>query len=636
MAPPPPGFRRESPRIVLPESTAPETPAAPTPARFAPVRLSIEASYMLAGEAGSPFRMGFMARFRPLSFLSAGLSLDGNFSDEFSTTARVDGIIPLSDLFQIELSALTGLRFLFGQSQLNSYTATHRPTDGFLFNLGGEIVAHLQALPELGFSLFARFLYSPPGALSSRDPNPSTSNPPIGTELESYEISAGLRVDFDIGGTHATHDEADSVEEEASPQERADAALRDLETLVAELAEEEPELETPAEPTPSESTAAPEVTASPEATPTRRETLSALQSELATLRGSSEALEREITEATHTFGDLTDATQVLQDFYIRMDRLYFAMTDSPPRLDREELQSFIRDFNARLRDSESLQRLLRSDSETIGQSFTNNISRFARDLASFSGHGDWSAEQGDLAGIASRLELLRSRTVSTLPSQEQIGLWRDTLNRIRERIETLSASLDADVIAELRSHHTRLQENFDALLRQLTDAESAWRASRTMPDNYARFTAALNPTRGHPHGDPAAARAALEAMLQELNNAPESIRTLRRRNLINMRDALVEFIAQQSRSLHPDMSEVREAAIRVVQWIDPDYTAPRPVAAVTRTRRAPRDRDRSASSTTETPTPEPPRPSRSRRSTGAESEDPDSLLGELSSTDDDE
>lgn len=574
MSPPAPlGSRTAPPTTRLSEATEPSpVPSSTSPAAPAPFRLSLEGSYLLSGQAGSPIRLGVLGHLRAAEFLGVGLGLEGNFSDELTVTGRLEGIAPLHPNFQIEGAALLGLRALFGQEQATVALGGSHLVDGVLFTLGAELGIHLQVLNMLGFSLFGRFLYSPPGSLSARDGRPNVLNPPSGIQMEGYEASVGIRVDLDFGGSRPSSVEAEDSEDPetgTTPQARAHEALRGLEEVVRALAEEE-SLE-------DESTqVAPPPTGETAPTPpiSRREDLAALQRELEILGNSAEQLGLQIASATRTFDDLHEGVDLLQDLYIRMDRLYYGIENHPPELDRAELENFLGDFTSTLRDSEAFRLVLQSREETIGEGFLRNMRHFSDALNRYRGEGNLETPRSDLSGLISRVESLRSRLIDTQPTTDRINLWRETLESIHVRIERLSPRLEEETRSRLLLQNRRLQENFSALVEEVSNAEQVWLASRTIPDHYDRFTTALRPSAGHPYGNPAQALGALDSLLTELRGAPESIRSTRRRSLENLRSSLNDFVDRRSR--HPDrrFAEVRQRAIDILQWMDLHYTAP--------------------------------------------------------------
>ncbi|HEX5035090.1 MAG TPA: hypothetical protein VFW62_11475, partial [bacterium] len=158
----------------------------------APLRLSVETSYLLAGQSGFALRGGVLATYRPDRLIGLGIHLDSNFTDHLSATARGEAIWPIHRYFQFHGAIELGARAFFNQSLISQ--DQERRVSGALFTFGGELAAAVPFTDSVGASLFLRAFYSPGGGLSVA--GTGGEGPAIGIEAEGGEVLVGLRLDF--------------------------------------------------------------------------------------------------------------------------------------------------------------------------------------------------------------------------------------------------------------------------------------------------------------------------------------------------------------------------------------------------------------------------------------------------------
>lgn len=543
---------------------------------FQPFRLSLEASYLIAGDGGGfPLRAGFLARFRPAREIAFGIRLDGNFSDQLTAGFRADGIVPLSREFSLFAAAELGVRALFAQN--HAIDDAERTLSGALLNMGVEAGLDIQFHPNVGLGIFARLSYAPAGALSTPSENPN--NPPLGAIWGGAEFSAGLRVNFDFGNGGEWPEEEEESESSA-PLTRANDAIETIEELVDEIEEarEDGTSPAPAAVTGSETAAATEPSS---------EDLSELREELRELRRSGEELEIQIAAATRTFHDLQNGQDVGTALRIRLDRFYDGLIARPPTLDLAAFDAYLTELHEALQENDNLQLLMRSTTEPFGAAFLGNLTEVRNRLQAFQRTLPTTPRARDglsraalyplfprLTSILAVMQDLRNRGVDTRPSSDRITLWRENLASIENRLAGLAPGLDPEVRENIQSEFARLRASFETLTGTLEANERLWLISRASHGHYQSFQAARRPEE---------ALAALQAMLTEFEGAPAEFRSAHARGLENIRAMLVAFIERQSAHPRRSWASVREAAVRVVQWIDSAYVPPPVVAPRRRT-----------------------------------------------------
>jgi len=592
---------------------APRTLEVPT---VAPLRLALEGSYLALGNAGFPGRAGALFSYRPNSFLGVGLHVDTNFTDQFTGTARLEGIWAPHRYFQIEAAGELGVRALFNQRQMIMDSWHNLNGAGFTF--GAELAATVPINDVVGISAFGRFFYSPGGGFSFAGMD--QSGPALGTNWSGGDITVGLRLNFYLPGGGPPHRVGPSEPEPRRRSRDTEAGgpppppretLRDFESEVARILESTPATVPPAVPATSDAGPNPgpadgstpptsasgdasvpntpadaatdsaavatdaAAAASPNGVP--REEILALQSEVQALSHSVSSLETEIAAATQIMTDLAIGQEAGQSYHIRIDRLYDGVTDHPPRLDAAELSSFVTEFRAALHNSDQLRLLMRSSSESFGPAMQNNLTYFRRALAQYQAHLPLRAPAGGLSrssldgpitqldALIEEVQNLRSQTESTEPPVSQMTLWRERMGRVREHIDELRPRLTTDQAEALDGLYHRLEGGYTNLTQQTEEARRNWMVSRSLFSYYQNFRAARRPTQ---------ALAALRGMREELTGAPESYRRARARNVATLRHVLEDFV--QVRSEHPvaAWNESRDLAIEVLHWIDPSYAPP--------------------------------------------------------------
>ncbi len=590
MTPPvPPGSQRESQSQPIPEGVAVsasddagELSSPSQGSEFIPsFRLALEPSYLIAGEAGSPFRVGLLSRYRPIANLGVGLRLDTNFTDEMVAMLRGEAIIPFSPEVSFTGGVELGMRNLFGQEQPDSQTGLRSRVDGNLFAMGIEAALDWQIHRNFALGIFSRLLYSPDAGVSA--PAVAGNDPPQGRSLGGLEFSAGIRFSLDIPAASSSGEpEQEASREAAPPIEQADAAISELDAIAQTLAETpNPSPQTGTEPG-SARTVPPVPETAEEAA--AREEARELRRELRALRESGDALQVQIAAATRGFRDLQQGHETGSELHMRMDRIYDGLIVRPMRVDPAAIEAWLNDFERALREARNLRRLIQSSTERFGPSLLGNLGHLRREMERaqqrlpLNPRGDQPARAAlypffpRLSSVTAVIEALRQRPVNTEPSNDQITLWQEGLANIQRHLDALEPRLEEEQREQMMSEFRRLQESFQTLTSELQEAELIMLISRASFGHYRSFQEARRPE---------LATEALRAMLREFQpTAPEQQRAIevfrraQQRGIENLRIMLVAYIERLSANPQRAWRNAREAAIQVVQWIDPNYRAP--------------------------------------------------------------
>ncbi|HKX11653.1 MAG TPA: hypothetical protein VJP40_00775, partial [bacterium] len=436
----------------------------------APLRLSLESSYLLAGQSGFPLRGGLLVTYRPDRLLGLGVHLDTNFTDHFSATARGEAIWPIHRYFQFQGAIELGARAFMNQRL--SQQGEDRMVNGALFTFGGEIAAAVPFSDVVGASLFLRAFYSPGGGLSSSGMN--GEGPALGVQAEGGEVLLGLRLDFypPVAPHHRDPAEdaprparADAAEAAPAPSQRE--ALQDLEHSVEALLEGPSAAVRPAgggdagaETAVSADAAAVDGEAGTAAalSPSDREEILALQREIRGLTDSSAALETELEAATQILNDLSAGQETVGPFHIRLDSFYDRLTARPPSLDLPAFTTFLGEFRELIRDNGSVRLLTQSPTESFGDVIVGNFSSARDALRTYQrrlprrSRAELEPALAEMGAIVAELEQLRRHPESTQPPAHQVQLWRIRLDRIRGHIEEIAPRLEETAAQSLRSN----------------------------------------------------------------------------------------------------------------------------------------------------------------------------------------